>query len=470
MNKLLRSLFNSPTFTTWSSFVVQFGSSVFILPLVLIKFSDAEIAAWFLLYMLINLSMLADSGFGPTIVRAVSYYYSGAATIPKNISEFNDRKISESGTINFVQLKRLIGILNTVYLILGLFSVFLIVVFGRYIVANTFKMSDSSSHLYAAFYLVVIRAFLSIQAVKWISFIQGIDRVANIKRAEALFNLIKLLVMFFLVLSGYKVFSLMLVETFYGAMMLLFSWSYVSLWFKKNGHTIGLKFSFHKETIKTIWPSTWRLGSIQYGSYLINYGSGIIISQVKNAETIAGFMLAQRIIFFIRQVSQAPIYANLPRIFQLMSKRDFEEIRKFSIKGIRISLIILLFSLVFFVVAGNHIFAFMNIKTRLPEMLVLSIMCFSIILEMHHSIHAQIYMGTNYIPFLIPTVVSGVIILFGGFMTVGHYGIIGVVLVQFAVQVCFNNWYSVFLNTKLLGWSFSGYICDLTGISRKATF
>ena len=86
---------------TWLSYFVKFGSALFILPLVLIKFSEAEIAVWFLFTLILSLSLIADSGFGPTIIRATSYYYVGLQKIPKN-EETNVKNSSQRIRRNIV--------------------------------------------------------------------------------------------------------------------------------------------------------------------------------------------------------------------------------------------------------------------------------------------------------------------------------------------------------------------------------
>ena len=76
------NFFNSPVAMTWISSFVKFGNALFVLPIVLLQFSDAEVAVWLLFNLIISLSFVADSGFGPTMVRAASYFYSGRREIP----------------------------------------------------------------------------------------------------------------------------------------------------------------------------------------------------------------------------------------------------------------------------------------------------------------------------------------------------------------------------------------------------
>ncbi len=89
---MINRMLNSPSIMTWASYFVKFGSSIFVLPLILTSFSEPEIAVWLIFLLILGFSQLADNGFGPSVIRAASYYYTGAKNIPKNLIDFNKNK------------------------------------------------------------------------------------------------------------------------------------------------------------------------------------------------------------------------------------------------------------------------------------------------------------------------------------------------------------------------------------------
>ena len=74
---------------TWASNFVRFGSAIFVLPLILKFFTPIEQSFWFFINTIIGFAMLADSGFGPTLIRAVSYFKCGADYLPRNKKEYD---------------------------------------------------------------------------------------------------------------------------------------------------------------------------------------------------------------------------------------------------------------------------------------------------------------------------------------------------------------------------------------------
>ena len=77
------------------------------------------------------------------------------------------------------------------------------------------------------------------------------------------------------------------------------------------------------------------------------------------------------------------------------------------------------------------------------------LMCVIYLLEINHVVHANVYTSTNHIPFVMPTIISGILIFVLSFLVVETYDLIGVLLVQLCVQLSFNNWYPIYLNHKL---------------------
>ena len=176
---------------------------------------------------------------------------------------------------------------------------------------------------------------------------------------------------------------------------------------------------------------------------------------------MASFLFTQRILMFIRRISEAPFYANLPTIYNLMASKNNPLIRKKVSVYIFLSLGILASGLFMAGAIGNNLLEFLNIDTRLVPTLIFAIMAVSIILDVNASFHASIYISTNHVPFLIPAIVSGIAILGGGFLVVDQFGLIGIVLVQLIVQAMFNFWYPVWKSFQLIKWNLMRYFKDL---------
>ncbi|MGC9343765.1 MAG: hypothetical protein ACP5E3_13760, partial [Bacteroidales bacterium] len=94
---MIRRIFDSATMMAWASYFVRFGSALFVLPLLLKIYSPVEQSFWFFINTIAGFAMLADSGFGATLLRAVAYFKAGADYLPRNRKEYDEIDKIEEG-------------------------------------------------------------------------------------------------------------------------------------------------------------------------------------------------------------------------------------------------------------------------------------------------------------------------------------------------------------------------------------
>src|SRR5258708_37670948 len=77
---MYKRVFNSAVAWLWVFNFLRLASGLILLPLVLRKFSTADLGMYYVLLSLSALVPLVDFGFGPTIGRFVGYAMGGAAS------------------------------------------------------------------------------------------------------------------------------------------------------------------------------------------------------------------------------------------------------------------------------------------------------------------------------------------------------------------------------------------------------
>ncbi|WP_320820877.1 hypothetical protein [Thalassolituus sp.] len=458
----IRKLISSPTWMTLSAYLTKFGSGLILLPVFLLMFSTEEIAVWMVFLMISGISGVADSGIGPSLIRVTSYFYSGLSEVPDRLV---DKVVSgNKREPNYKKLSVMLNTFGVVYYFLGFLFFIFVYFFGSLVSSNAISMltPELRDGVDIAFYLILIKSTVALLIIRWMSFAQGVDRVASIRGKEAIVELLKLIVMLLVVsFANGSILEVVIVDLLGSIILLFISRREVFLWFVEGGVKFSPKIEFDTKLFNSIWPSMWRFGGMQYGSYLINNGAGIVVSQAGNASLIAAFLLTQKIMFVIRQISQTPLMAHLPTIFKMKAHAEVEKIKSFSSEKIRLGIGIQLFFSLLFVLTGGSALDILGVETNILPQSLLILYSVIMILEAHHSYHAQIYMSTNHVPFLFPGIVSGIVILSVGFFMMPYYGVLGLLLVQLVVQLMFNNWYPVFLNLRSLNWSGLAYIQDV---------
>ncbi len=467
MINAIKKIFDSPTLMSWSSVFVRFGSAIFVLPLILKVYSPVEQSFWFFTNTLAGFAMLADSGFGATLVRAVSYFRAGASKIPKTRKEYDEKLEIVKDEPNLEKLKDLLTTSFRIYSILTGFLILILSTVGILMVWNIMTLAHHRFDLWLAYAMIIPYCSIMISAVKWSSFMRGLGFISLEARFGVIQGSIQIIAFVILLSFGLKpvyLITYMMLQVFVRYFYL--RW-FVIRWFRKNGVIIAKRRHFDKEIFQSLWGATWRLGGISWGSYAITSGTSLVVAQLKDPAMMASFLFTMRIIGFVSNLARAPFYTNVPKIYSLAAKKDFKTLKLKSSEYISLGLLVMLSGFGVVLLFGNMGLSLIGISTRFVPISILLIIIVTEILDVHSSYHASIYTSTNHIPFLWPALISGGLIIALGFYVLPIYGIIGLVLTKFFIQLSFNNWYSVSLSMKLLNWNFFRYLINLPFIGLK---
>jgi O-antigen/teichoic acid export membrane protein len=460
MIKKFLKIRNSPTLMNWLNNGVVFMHGIIVTPLTLKQFDNIEYSFWMLLQTLLAFSLLIDSGFGHTLGRTVSFIFGGATKIPNNIKEFKELKGSK-GEPNYELLNRLLGTSARIYGIVSWSSVFLIGIVGTLMLWNLLELSNHNLEMWISFFVMLVLTYVSIQSVKWNSFMMGTQQVAIQFRIGTSLSFVQLIAFLLILLFAPNMVYLICV---------LVIKTMITFWIKKRlvikklnekGNFYSRKRVFDKELFKPLWKSTWRLGISQWGSFFTKSGISIIISQVKDPALMASFLFTNRILDFIQKIAEGQFRANIPVVYSLMAEKNYKTIRNKISSSVFIMLFIFLAAFAGFGAFGNQLLAMLDIDKTILPMDIYLLFSATLILVSHSKLHGTVYVGTNSVPFYIPSIITGGLTVLLGFIVLPHYGLLGVVAVKFTLMILFNAWFSVYLNLNLLEWKVFQYIKDI---------
>ncbi len=443
---------------SWASYFIRFGSALFVLPFILKFYTPVEQSFWFFINTIVGFAMLADSGFGATLIRAVSYFKAGASYLPRNKKEYDEIDKIEAGEAHYPNLVNLLTTANRIYIYLGLFSVLMLATGGVAAVWNIMKISNHETGLWVAYLIIIPYCFAMIMGVKWSSYMRGLGFVAQEARFGAFQGLMRVSV--FIVLLLFKLGPAYLIGYMFIESLIRFiylKW-FVLKWFRDEKVEIKEKNKFDPVIFKSLWSATWRTGLLFWGAYGIQSGTSILASQISDVVMMASFLFTMRIFTFLLNIARAPFYSNVPKIYQLAAEKNTMELRKKSSEYMFIGFAVLIAGVLGLGLFGNSLLGVLNIETRFVPLTIFAIIAITEILDLHASFHATIYTSTNHVPFVLPATISGALIILIGFFTLPIYGLLGIVVTKFVVQWIMNNWYAPMLSLRLLKWPLRSYL------------
>lgn len=434
--------------------IVRYGIAIIVLPIALKKLDSTELAYYLFINTLIALAYLADSGFSQAILRASAYFKAGATEIPERVTElaYTDTKYNP----NWKAVGRLIVTSNRIYLIIGLAATILLSTFGVVAALNIVSQQHNSVIAWLTYILLVVLSFLLLQVSRWSFLLQGLNEVARAKSIELVIGGFKLLGVAAAIIAGFGVLGVVIVMIF-STLINLFLTRRVVLLIVRENYVYKEEEVFDSDMLKRLWPSTWRMGIIGWGVYLIYYSSSLVVSQIPDPKIIASYLLTFQIVTLLYRFASTPALVYQPQLAAAMSNGDLNKINIVTFKVVRYSLFMYVIGGFFIYFFGNNLLYVIQSKTVMLGGNFLLIILLIYFLEIHQSIHAGVYITTNHVPFMIPILMSGIIIVIGNYFAVSYIGIYGVILPQLLVQIIFNNWYPVYLSLKIQELSFSDY-------------
>jgi hypothetical protein len=464
---MFKKILNNPTLMSWASYFVQFGSVLFVFPLLVKVYTPLEQSFWWLLNTMIGFAMLADSGFGAVLLRGVSYFNTGANYLPRTREEFDRQQELPSFQPNVNKLADLLTTSNRIYSYLSLLMLALLVIAGPLILWNVMKLSHQRLDFWLAYLFLIPNCLLMIITVRWKSFLRGLGFIAKEARISTYLGVLRLVG--FIIILSFRLSPLYLIMYMLVDALLRYYFlrRLVYQWFRSYEMKIKNKWHFDKEIFKSLWTATWKEGLIQWGNYLLASGTSIIMAQVSNTQIMANFLLTSRVLNIVSNVSEITLFSNIPKIYNLAAKNDKHNMKITAAGYMFTGLAIMIVSYLFVIFFGEKALALLNKQSHLVPMGILIIMVLTQILDSHSTFHAGIYISTNHVPFVIPSLVSGILILGVGFIIMPVYGLIGVILLKFLVQIAFSNWYSMVLSLRLLNWPLKNYVYEFPILGSK---
>lgn len=457
----LNKALNSPTIMTWTSHVTIFAHGLLVTPLIIIMFDQDQIAVWYLLQTLVGLGLLADAGFGFTLSRAVAFFVAGVEKLPSNRDEYNE-KLENKGKMNMEKLASLFSTSYRIYLIISLIFILIFAPIGMAVVWNVMNLAGHDPFLWGAYGFTIASTFVTIQTIKWSSYMSGTKRVAELRRFGTVMGVVRIIgfsVMLFSKTGVIGLSSYIFAETLFRNLYLR---NKVISWFKMNKIKVMNRLYFDKEIFNSLWTATWRLGLTTWGNYFTVYGTSIIISQARDTALIASFLFTQKILTFVQRLSEAPFSANVPGIYMLIARKKIRDVKIEISKQLFLSVTLMFGGFVFIGLFGNYILGFLDVDIRFVSDFVYFVFALAIFLDSHSTMQGTVYISTNHVPFLIPSLVSGALMIGVGFLIMPYYGLFGLVMTKFLVGLGVNNWYSTYLSLKLLDWRLMDYLKDIT--------
>jgi O-antigen/teichoic acid export membrane protein len=330
-------LWNSPTFTTWGKFLAQSLSLFAVTPLLLTRFDETEIAAWYIFASLNFFGTVLSQRLGLTFSRMFAFAMAGAS----NLSPITGKREQENdGKPNWTAFERAYGTIGSINLAVGWVNVLIAFGMGWYGLNNILEGYTNPGLIWAAFGVTQLTSLLSFIYQRYSIALQGMNYIALSNRWQIIFSVVGIVVGFIALTLDANMLVLILVMrplTLLGLLRNRFLLGHV-----ENGRVLTLKgYGFDREVFNWAWPPAWKGFIVQFSLFGSGQIASIIYTGIGTKADVASYLFAMRIIDVIDQIARAPVYSVGPLMSRLSAAGEVDAMSKLVNQRMRIALSLL---------------------------------------------------------------------------------------------------------------------------------
>jgi O-antigen/teichoic acid export membrane protein len=396
VGRVFRRGWESPTLMSWASIGSQFLSFVLVLPLIVTRLPEADVALWFLFVLLIQLQTLADMGFTPTFVRVIAYAMGGAGL--HQLRDYRDAPLRPEGQrapdwCGVDQICATIRVVNnrlTLVATAGLLTV------GTLAVLRPVSASPDPSSAWMAWGVIVLGSALSLRGQYFIAYLQGVDQIAVMRRWQAITNLCAVGVKIAVLLAGGGLLALVVVNQSWMVLNIGRNW-----WLCRTVH--GGRFrsfqarGIHPDVFGAVWPSAWRSGlGALFGEAPARF-TGVLFAQIGTPGGVATYLLALKILTTLRSFSLAPFTSKVPALSRLRAEGRIPEQIRHAQRGMRISHWTYAAGFVGIGLSGPALLKMIGSNVDFPDPLLWGLLGLAVFVDRFSMMHLHLYGTTNHI-------------------------------------------------------------------------
>lgn len=425
---------------TWSyvAKLFQIGSGLVTLPLILRLLTKEEVGMNYLMLTVSSIVGLMDFGFSPQFGRNFTYVNSGARRLCREGVEEE-----RGGSIDWHLLSVLISTARFVYRRLSVLALIVMLTFGTgYIWYLTEGFTNVNNSLYI-WILYSFSTYFNIYFSYYSSLLTGSGMIRESSQAAILSKSAYLVLCTLFLLLGWGLFAVVAANFIAPFVQRYVSYrAYFKPELKARLAEQTVTREDIRETFSVIWFNAKKLGINFIGAYAVNKMGMFIIGFFLPLATIGSYGLLTQFTTIVSGIANTMFVTYLPKVSNCRVTGDRPMLKRTISFSMVVGQIIMLAGALGIIFVAPYLLELIKSQTMLPSRLICVLYLVIVALELNHSEFASVISTENKIPYVVPSLVSGGVIVLLTFIALKFttLGLLGVVLVQGIVQAAYNNW------------------------------
>jgi O-antigen/teichoic acid export membrane protein len=433
------SFLKTATALSLAATMLKAGSGLVTLPLALRLIPQQEMGLYYTFWGMAGLVTVFDFGFAQSITRNASYIRGGARRLTAT-------GVPEGGATLEDTNRLLVTLQRTGSLWYGASS---LVLAGLLLIpGSAFVRDQMHTHgldpIQASSWILLALAIVgNFYCSSLSALVMGLGKVREVSRATLAAQLVGLAVLLVALLLGFRLWSYALSHAVMAVAIFWINQRILHRHLPSPRVTAPVGWHDQKAMLAVLWPMVWRLGVVFAGAFLIQRTNTLICSHKLGLDATAQYGLTMALCGIIVQMCSIPVHIINPQILTLRVSGDIQGIKRIFFPRAYASLSCGVLAVAGLAALGQPLLTVLGSKTQLLPPSCILAMGAVWLLECHHGMYALLVLSENRNPFMIPAIASGIAVTVLSWCTIDAYGIWALILSQGLVQLCWNNWWTV---------------------------
>lgn len=395
---------------TWFSLVVRLGGFAVLLPIVLVRLTDAEVSVWLLFSAIAGLQLVADFGFGPTFSREIAYGFTGRSVADGDVGKVasQSRESLLSHGPDWGAIGSTMAAMLWLYRRIAVCLLILLSSIGTWAVTAPIARVPQSQAAWIAWCVVAGVAAVGIYGNAYAAFLVGANRIDLQKRWEAVIGAVSLLAQIGIALLGKGLLGLVVIAQIGFLVQVLVN---RSLAYGIGGPELRSASPTRAPPalVAMLWPAAWRTAVGAIMGLGVAQGISVAMANVLPSAEAASVQLALRLMQIISQFSQVPFYARIPLLNRLRARGELATFVEIAKGGMRTSLWIYVIGMISIDAIARELLSHIGSRTQLPGGTFWALLMLAGLAERYGAMHINLLMTANWVISHIANGIAGLI-------------------------------------------------------------
>ena len=431
----------------WSylGYALNLAINVILLPWILQAVPRSELGIWYTFASISAIVNTVDFGFSPTIIRNLTYAWSGAKVLKTTGVQY----IEKDSSPNYELFNKVLIACKYLYLGISIFALFILLTIGSVYVSSISEGLVKKAVL--AWMIYAFACFLNLYYSYWPLALKSIGKMAEAQKSTVASKIIQFIASLVGLKLGGDIIALAVAYLLSGLALRICSKLY---FFRLDEIKNYLSLDMHYERkeifqiFRTLWVNAKKAGISTISTTVMSQAGTIVCSGVLGVNSTAEYGLVLQLITVLVGVGQIIYQIHIPVLTNAKIINDLErQQRKFSLSVVGFFLITIM-GMFFCVLFLGDIISLIKSNTVFNNTLFLGVALYYIP-ENNYSIHASYISIGNELPFvksLVFTSLLRILLLFLGtyILRLGLWGIVFAGIISDYVYIIWK-WPSVAL-------------------------